>query len=521
MPEYLAPGVYVEEVPSGIKPIEGVSTSTAGFLGAAERGPLGAVFISSFAAYQRRYGGFLDGDNYLPDAVKGFFDNGGMRAYISRVIKGDDKLAALSFAGFTFRAIGPGAWGTNIYLYLAPASAELVDTDTPPESFKRLRLLVAYSKTELKNPLAPFNLDPTLRPSVPERLEDFDNLVSDPNSPDDIVAVVNRRSELVRIDPISTRNQASFTPLGKTKKQVTDLKAEWKKLDAGEPPKDTTVGLEPALKHLEDVDDISLVVAPDIVTSSTKNDVPTLISSCERLRDRVVLLSSRGDDQQTDQPIAHGQDSSYAAFYHPWIKVATPRNGGAKKVPPIGHVAGICARSDILRGVHKAPANEIVQGALDLEVPVSKAQQDTLNPRGINCIRDFRADNRGIRLWGARTTSSDPEWRYLNVRRLFLFIEESIDQGTQWVVFEPNSDPTWAAVRRNITNFLTSVWRSGALMGNTPDEAFFVRCDYPTTMTEGDIEAGRLICVIGVAPVRPAEFVIFRISQKTLEAAAS
>jgi phage tail sheath protein FI len=188
-------------------------------------------------------------------------------------------------------------------------------------------------------------------------------------------------------------------------------------------------------------------------------------------------------------------------------------------IPPAGHVAGIMARTDIERGVHKAPANEVVRSALDLEFPITKGMQDILNPRGVNCIRDFRADGRGIRLWGARTMSSDPMWKYVNVRRLFIFVEESIDQGTQWVVFEPNDFATWAAVTRTITNFLTTVWRSGALMGLTAGEAFFVKCDR-TTMTQDDIDNGRLICYIGIAPVKPAEFVIFRISQKTMEEAS-
>jgi hypothetical protein len=283
-----------------------------------------------------------------------------------------------------------------------------------------------------------------------------------------------------------------------------------------------------ALAKLDMVDEVSILVAPDHVDPNLNRSLnQSLVSSCTRLADRVVLLSVDADKKLISDPskISHETDSTYAAFYYPWITVtdplATGPSGGSKEVPAIGHIAGILARTDITRGVHKAPANEVVIGALDPTVTVNKERQDILNPRGVNCIRDFRADNRGIRLWGARTTSSDPEWKYLNVRRLFLFIEESIDQGTQWVVFEPNSDPTWAAVRRNISNFLLSVWRSGALMGKTPEEAFFVRCDYPTTMTESDIESGRLICVIGVAPVRPAEFVIFRISQKTLDAAAS
>jgi phage tail sheath protein FI len=181
---------------------------------------------------------------------------------------------------------------------------------------------------------------------------------------------------------------------------------------------------------------------------------------------------------------------------------------------------------DVERGVHKAPANEVVRGIVTrdlknnnkpLEFTLNKREHDILNPRGVNVIRDFRADGRDIRVWGARTMSSDSMWKYVNVRRLFIFIEQSIDRGTQWAVFEPNSEPTWIAVRTSITNFLRTIWRNGALMGTTQDEAFFVKCDR-TTMTQDDFDNGRLICLIGVAPVKPAEFVIFRISQKTIEA---
>ena len=210
-------------------------------------------------------------------------------------------------------------------------------------------------------------------------------------------------------------------------------------------------------------------------------------------------------------------DTLYAAYYYPWIGIYDPSMNGERLIPPTGQVVGICARTDIERGVHKAPANEVVRGATRLEFAVPKALQDILNPRNVNCIRDFRSDGRGIRLWGARTMSSDAMWKYVNVRRLFIFIEESIDEGVQWAVFEPNADPLWAAVRQTIVDFLTRVWKSGALMGLTQDEAFFVKCDR-TTMTQDDIDNGRLICYIGIAPVKPAEFVIFRISQKTAEA---
>lgn len=202
-------------------------------------------------------------------------------------------------------------------------------------------------------------------------------------------------------------------------------------------------------------------------------------------------------------------DSRYAALYYPWVKVFDPASGRNSLVPPSGHVA-VWARSDNERGVHKAPANEVIRGAVDLEIRLSKGEQDLLNPIGVNCVRAF--PGRGIRIWGARTLSSDPAWRYLNVRRLFNYLEESILLGTQWVVFEPNDDRLWSSIRRNVTAFLTEEWRRGALFGRTAEEAFYVRCDRSNNPQES-IDLGQVVCEIGVAPVKPAEFVIFRLSQ--------
>jgi phage tail sheath protein FI len=236
-----------------------------------------------------------------------------------------------------------------------------------------------------------------------------------------------------------------------------------------------------------------------------------VITHCESLRDRFAIIdAAQGESNVSTLNPRSSWDTKYAAFYYPWLKVYDPLSKTYKLAPPGGHVAGIYARSDAERGVHKAPANEVVRGAVDLEFAITKGEQDILNPRGVNCIRAF--PGRGIRVWGARTLSSDALWKYVNVRRLFLFIEESVDEGTQWVVFEPNDEKLWARIRQSITEFLTRVWRDGALMGKTPEEAFFVKCDR-TTMTQDDIDNGRLICLIGVAPVKPAEFVIFRIAQ--------
>src|SRR5262249_36724488 len=248
-------------------------------------------------------------------------------------------------------------------------------------------------------------------------------------------------------------------------------------------------------------------------------DVQTaLIVHCETLRYRFAILDPQ-DGLSIEQIRAFREpiDTKYAALYYPWLEVRDPSVSRNVIAPPSGHLAGIYARVDNTRGVHKAPANEVLQGIFKIAQEVTKREQDLLNPKGINALRFF--PGRGNRVWGARTLSSDASWKYINVRRLFIFIEASIDYGTQWGVFEPNDEPLWARVRATITNFLTTQWRAGALQGATAAEAFFVKIDR-TTMTQDDIDNGRLICLIGIAPVKPAEFVIFRIQQKTLDAKA-
>jgi phage tail sheath protein FI len=212
------------------------------------------------------------------------------------------------------------------------------------------------------------------------------------------------------------------------------------------------------------------------------------------------------------RPMRGQIDSTYAAFYYPWVRILDPISNDEIFLPPSGFVCGIYARNDVNRAVYKAPANEVVNLATGFELLLNKAQQDILNPEGTNCFRFF--EGRGYRLWGARTASSDPEWKYVNLRRYFIYLERSIDKGTQWAVFEPNGPLLWANVRRTISNFLLNEWQNNALLGDKPETSYFVRCDR-TTMTQNDLDNGRLVCLIGVAALRPAEFVIFRIGQWT------
>jgi uncharacterized protein len=271
------------------------------------------------------------------------------------------------------------------------------------------------------------------------------------------------------------------------------------------------------LQALKNIDEISMVAIPGRTSQPIQEAV---INHCELMRYRFAVIDSQKKDGMAQVQVHRSNyDTKYGALYYPWLAIPdpfpdNPRVTGNVLIPPSGHMMGIYARSDIERGVYKAPANEVIRGIADLEVKLMKEHQDILNPRNINVLRNFRENNRGLRVWGARTLSSDPDWKYINVRRLFIFIEKSIDRGTQWVVFEPNDEQLWARVKRVISAFLTQVWRDGALMGLKPEQAFFVKCDR-TTMTQNDIDNGRLIVLIGIAPVKPAEFVIFRIGQWT------
>jgi hypothetical protein len=405
------------------------------------------------------------------------------------------------------KAAGPGKWGEQVAVFITEGS---LSTDELPRFTVTLRYWAERSTYRMA---MNGGADPE-REGVPrpDREEVYENLSADPSSSDYYVNTLNSASTLVTVEEVSTLIPAhivaptwltgSFGPDSETEISVSDYVG--KVTDTG----------RTGLQAFEAVDEIAIVCIPDErQTSIPGNSDPgtgltnELVEHCTSLKDRfAVLQSPLSPDLSQEPPI----DSKYAAFYYPWVRVVNPETNSFVYVPPGGHICGIYARSDTERGVHKAPANEPVRQVADLYDQVTQTEQASLNPRGINCIRSF--PGRGIRVWGARTTTSDPSWKYVNVRRLFIFLEESIDEATQWVVFEPNNQELWARVRQSVSNFLTTVWRTGALMGSTPDEAFFVKCDR-TTMSQDDIDNGRLIIEIGVAVTKPAEFVIFRISQ--------
>jgi phage tail sheath protein FI len=284
------------------------------------------------------------------------------------------------------------------------------------------------------------------------------------------------------------------------------------------------------LAALGEIDDIAIVAIPDAADMPAPDDSfaihDGLLAHCELLKYRIAVID--GPPRASMNAVRHYRgrfDSKYGAFYHPWIEILDPTQRPSQgapparlTLPPSGFVCGIYARSDIERGVHKAPANEVVHGLTKFEININKGRQEVLNPEGINALRFF--EGRGNRVWGARTMTSDPEWKYVNVRRLFIYLEHSIDKATQWAVFEPNNERLWANLRREVEDFLLVLWKDGALLGEKREEAFFVRCDR-TTMTQNDLDNGRLIVLVGVAPTKPAEFVIFRVGQFTADSKVS
>ncbi|MFI6412719.1 phage tail sheath family protein [Streptomyces sp. NPDC050585] len=349
--------------------------------------------------------------------------------------------------------------------------------------------------------------------------ENFPGLRLTGDGPADLVTALAARSQLVRataLPDLSTDPARFPVPAVGSWLTLSDGDDAYESLTVADfTGTDGGSGRRTGIVALEDIDEVAVCAVPGMWSGTVES---ALVTHCELLKDRFAILDPRdGLDMEGIQAFREPFDTKYAALYHPWLVTRDPATQRDVEVPPSGHIAGIYARVDVERGVHKAPANVVVRGIRQTDgfaQDITRRHQDLLNPKGINALRYF--PGLGHRVWGARTLSSDSSWKYVNVRRLFLYLEESIDEGTQWVVFEPNDESLWALVRQTVGNFLTTVWRGGALAGTTADEAFFVACDR-TTMTEDDLANGRLICVVGVAPVHPAEFVIFRIQQRTRE----
>jgi phage tail sheath protein FI len=527
MPQYLTPGVYIEEIERGPRPIEGVPTNIAAFLGEAERGTTTPLLVTSYTEYRRWFGDVFGAnrDRYLPYAANGFFENGGNLLYVCRLTRSDAAVASIDLGSYTLSATGGGVWGNRVYIAVGPSTTNQPD---PKDSTKSVPVgfcvKLAYWSDDIGNqiPYDPFNPDPTVsRGKTPRAtlIETFDDLVVDPASSDYWDKRLNGNSALGELALKATGKQTDI-PTTKTGLFTggTDGTGPIDSTDyvgdiGGNPPRTDAQGL--TALNLDPYRDVSLLYAPAPLDAQKVG--MALINHCEinHYRFAVIDPDSGTNDSGKLNPRILFTDTEYAALYFPWVYISDPQNGATKLVPPGGYAVGVMARTDNERGVFKAPANEIARGVIDLEFNINDSQQAVLNPQGCNVIRDF--PSRGILVWGARTMSSNTLWKYISVRRLFIFLEQSIYEGTQWVVFEPNDQRLWARVKDTIRLFLRTQWREGALFGATEDEAFFITCDR-TTMTQDDILNGRLICEIGIAPVRPAEFVIFRIFQQTAEA---
>jgi uncharacterized protein len=363
--------------------------------------------------------------------------------------------------------------------------------------------VLIYEGTTLRETFAGLSWNPT--PNTEARRRYYVDRINDPDHGSELVAVTEPAVTLpadLSTQPTTGNGFPFALGSGTDGGALTDIDLIGR---------DDGPGKRFGIEALKERKDIALVAVPGVTEESVQ---AALLTHCELQKYRFAVLDGRRGQSDITAIQAHrnNYDSKYGGYYVPWLETLDLGTGSTILAPPSGYVLGICARVDTERGVHKAPANEVVRNILGVELPFTDGEQDVLNPTGVNLIREF--EGRGIRVWGARTTTSDQEWKYVNVRRLFIFLEHSIDNGTQWVVFEPNTEALWERVRESIESFLFGVWKSGALMGTKPEEAYFVRCDR-TTMTQDDIDNGRLVCLIGVAPAYPAEFVIFRIGQFT------
>lgn len=561
MAEYLSPGVYVEEFDSAGQPLSGVSTSTVGFIGLTERGPMEGlpVLVTSMNDFRRNYGTFLSEKQfgayrYLAYAVEQFFTNGGSRAYIMRVAPSDAKTASNEGDFFTIKAKDAGSWANQLRVVSVPSSkAKTQIFEDLGEGKYRVKNNAGFNEGDVVH-----FFDGDER-SANKVVRSYDNVIeleeTLPGDPVDngLLAVkvlstaeftlhITYGTELETfehcsfnegaanyVDKVIIRSALVTIEASHNDPSVVELFSEADKVEFGlaggsdgslsgiSPSEyvgeDNGPGKRTGIQAFVDNDQVSIMAIPGVTDPTVQL---ALVAHCENLGSRFAILDIPREKTKVQDVMTHRDifDSSYAAMYNPWLQVFDPLEKRNIFVPPSGSVAGVYARSDNTRGVEKAPANEVLRGVTGLDVQYNKGEQDILNPKGVNLIRTF--SGQGIRIWGARTTSSNSLWKYINIRRLFIFVEESIKAGTNWVVFEPNDERLWARVHRTIDAFLTRVWRGGALMGSSPGEAFYIDIS-SNTMTQDDIDNGLLICVIGIAPVKPAEFVVFRITQKTNE----
>jgi uncharacterized protein len=526
---YEAPGVYIQEVDRGSAPIQGVSTAVAAFVGFTAQAPgddpddpagLRPRLVTNWSQFERLYGGFAPGA-LLPHAVYGYFGNGGGRAYVVRVPRGDGdgsdeqrparaELPAAADQGPVLRIEAVEAGADLRVLVEGPSAAERRRSEPDDET-----------GSEPTGAAGPPTF--TLKVRQGERdVESFPDLTIGAGDRN-VAQVVNAESTRIRVEqlldePSAVPATGSF-PLRQPAVVPDDVSAG---------SFEGTEADRRGIRGLVIAEDVTMLAVPDLATVAVRDGEldlelwravqQAMIDHCEQVRTRLAILDA--PPGMAPQRLAEWRrneamyDSPFAAMYWPYLRVRNPDATGdgdqLVEVPACGHVAGVWARNDSTRGVHKAPANEIVRGALDVSTKVTDGEQELLNPNGINCIRPFGV--RGIRIWGARTLSSDVNWRYVNVRRLFNFVEESVRRNTGWVVFEPNDQALWQRVKRSLNGFLYELWLGGALLGATPDRAYFVKCDEENN-PPSQVEKGMLTVDVGLAALRPAEFVVFRFSQ--------
>ena len=560
--DYFAPGVYVEEVDRGSRPIEGISMSVAGFVGFSEdvRGDADLfkpLLITNWNQYLDCFGkpgsdGFTDFDAYLPFAVQGWFQNGGGRCWVVSIgtklpgsmapdssetatrLLTSSKKSSLSFNLKLSDSDGnqlalPAADRVVVTILESepkPSTSDNPDDEQPFNTGEFFTVLVSSNDRILET--YP-NL--SMNPQVETALADYVVTALDNSEYLTVTDISGERGQPLTRRPANGRYEVApppyIAPAESISKDMHGVRDERK-----------------GIQGLFEVDEVAMIACPDLMRAFQSGlmdfdqvhaIMEMMVSQCENSFPgpayRMVVLDPppvklrRGEtpvlpEEQKPQDVAQwlshfNRRSMFGAIYYPWIKVANPRNNNRPiMVPPCGHMMGIWCRTDETRGVFKAPANETPRGVLGLAYESNMREQELLNPIGINCIRNFANYNRGYKVWGARTLiePDNIQWRYISVRRLVSYIEKSIELGTQWVVFEPNDQDLWARVTRTIEGFLTRLWRDGALFGASPSEAFYVRCNGELNTPE-TMMLGRLYVEIGVCPVRPAEFVIFRISQ--------
>lgn len=572
MSEYLSPGVYVEEFDNGVKAMEGVSTSTAGFVGRSVRGPVEGrpTLITSIPDFTRKFGSYLANDvkdRYLAYAVEQFFANGGSSCYVVRVANASDTVAKYvnkdkeEEATLIISASSVGTWGNELKIKADVIEGfksklnEKVDANAEEIAvvnavgFKvndyieikcddisercRIRSIDGQKiriENDKENKLAnAFDLGDEANPkTVIVRVIDYQLTISYGNQEEVFVISLNKDCNeyidhvLRSSSYITLKNKCnidqyvSFLDICNLLDQANSIVfaggtsgdvdiSDYKGRDNGP-------GKRTGIQALLELYDVNIVAVPGITDVAVQLE---LVNQCENRKDRFAILDMPENYKGVDQILEHRSyfDSTYAAVYHPWLIQFDSLAKMNKAFPPSGAMAGIYARVDTSRGVFKAPANETIKNTLDLTINYNEAEQGKVNPKGVNLIR--KMPGMGVRVWGTRTCSSDGNWKYINVRRLFIFIEQSIYANTSWAVFEPNDETLWNRVSSTIQLFLNTQWRSGALMGSTPEEAYYVKVGKGITMSDDDILNGRLICEIGIAPVRPAEFIVFRITQRT------